>query len=667
MHGSTSFPLTCPQESARASPQMFHKKYDSQQRTVSASTQDALSEHLPPYMMNPLRFSPKLALTLSAICFLYLPTTTAAMDFSTMWILSDVTTHAPQVAVQEPSSWGVFDFLMMLGALALLLYGMQRMSEGFQQAAGKKLRHLMGSMTSNPFKGMLAGLGITTLIQSSSITTVMAVSFVNAGILSLKQAASVLMGANIGTTMTAWIVDTFGFKVNIEPYTLVFIAVAFPLLFARSSKVKGWGTAIMGFAFLFLGLSSLADALPTPGPDSTFVQFFINLSNLPVLGLILSVLLGALLTVVIQSSSVTIALTMTLTVSGVIPFTVAAAMVLGENIGTTITAELAATVGNANAKRTARFHSIFNCLGVTWALIFFPILMKGVVFFTEIIAGGSPLSTETSVYASTGLAVLHTLFNVTNVAIFIGFIPQLIKLVEKTVPIPDEEKEQYHLEYIGSLHELGPDLSILEVKKELAKFGRVTSRMSGFARELMTTDVSKTKHELLERIQKYESITDRVEVEIANFLNQIASQNPSRELAMRFHGMSRVASNLERIGDLFYQVSKILEKKDEEDISFSPLQQQRLIEMFDLIDEALIVMQENQVKNFDDVTIEKAQDLEEQINAKRDAIRREHYENAQENRSDSLEGDLLYNNMFSSLERIGDHIINVTEGVLGKV
>lgn len=569
-------------------------------------------------------------------------------------------------STDEASSWGLFEFFMLLGSLALLLYGMQRMSDGLQQAAGKKLRHLMGSMTSNPIKGMFAGLGITTLIQSSSVTTVMAVSFVNAGILSLQQAASIMLGANIGTTLTAWIVDTFGFKVSIAPYTLIFIALGFPLLFARSSKVKGWGNAILGFSFLFMGLAFLGNVLPTPGPDSAFVQFFLRLSDIPVLGLLVSVALGALLTIVIQSSSATMALTMALAVSGVIPFTVAAAMVLGENIGTTITAEFAASVGNVNAKRTARFHLVFNCLGVLWAIIFFPVLLKAVAFITVSITGGNPLI-DGGPSSSTGLAVLHTLFNVTNVLIFIGFIPHLIKIVERTVPVPKGDGEQYHLEHISTQRELAPELSILEVKKELAKFGRVTARMSGFAHELMVTDSNKTKRELLERIEKYEEITDRVEVEIANFLNRVSSQNASRELAIRFHGMNRVASNLERIGDLFYQISKLLEKKDEQDIEFSPQQQERLIEMFNLIDEAFIVMQENQVKHFDDVTMDKAQELEDRINAKRDEIRREYYENVQENRSARLEGDLLYNNIYHSLERIGDHIINVTEGVLGKV
>lgn len=566
----------------------------------------------------------------------------------------------------DGETWGVFEFLMLLGSLALLLYGMQRMSEGLQQAAGKRLRHLMGSMTSNPFKGMLAGLGITALIQSSSVTTVMAVSFVNAGILSLKQAASVLLGANIGTTLTAWIVDTFGFKVSIAPYTLIFIAFAFPLLFARSSRVKGWGNAIIGFAFLFMGLAFLGNILPTPGPDSGFVQFFLQLSEIPIVGLLTSVALGALLTVVIQSSSATMALTMALAVNGVIPFTVAAAMVLGENIGTTITAELASTVGNVNAKRTARFHTVFNFLGLVWAMLAFPWLLRAVSFITVAITGGDPLQ-DTGLYSSTGLAVLHTLFNVTNVAIFIGFIPKLIKIVERTVPVKEGDDEQYHLEYISTQRDLVPDLSILEVKKELAKFGRLTARMSGFTRELMTTDSRRTKRELLDRIEKYEEITDRVEVEIANFLNRISSQNASTELAIRFHGMNRVASNLERIGDIFYQISKLLEKKDEEDIEFSTQQESRLLEMLTLVDEAFAIMQKNQIEHFDRVTIDEAKDVEDRINAKRDEIRREYYANVQENRSADLEGDLLYNNIYHALERIGDHIINVTEGVLGKV
>lgn len=592
----------------------------------------------------------------------------AAMPVALMGSTATATQAALDAASASDGggSWGIFNLLMLIGSLSLLLFGMQRMSDGLQQAAGKRLRHLMGSITSNPFKGILAGLGVTALVQSSSITTVMVVSFVNAGVLSLKQAASVVLGANIGTTLTAWIVDTFGFKVDIAPYTLIIIAVGFPLLFFRSARVKGWGNAILGFAFLFMGLVFLKDSLPTPSPDSPFIQFFLTLSDLPYLGNILAVLLGAALTVATQSSSASTALTMAFTASGVIPFPIAACMVLGENVGTTITAEIAASVGNIYARRTARFHALFNAIGVTWALLLLPWMLKLVSIITVAISGGDPMLDSNS-YGSTGLAVLHTLFNVTNVLLFVGFIPQLIKLVERLTPLKEGETEQYHLEYIGSSRELVPDLSVLEVKKELAKFGRLTSRMSKFTYELLMTDSRRTRHELLDRIKKYEEITDRVEVEIANFLSEVSSQNVGTELSIRFHGMNRVASNLERIGDIFYQVSKMLEEKEEQDITFSAQQTQRLGEMFALIDEAFEVMKVNQTLSFADVTIDEAADVEARINQKRDDIRREYYENVQENRSDHLEGDLLYNNIYHSLERIGDHIINVTEGVLGKV
>lgn len=597
---------------------------------------------------------------------------TSLAHAATPFVLIGSTSTAAQVAIEAATvsdtggSWGIFNFLMLIGSLSLLLFGMQRMSDGLQQAAGKRLRHLMGSLTSNPVKGVVTGLGITALVQSSSITTVMVVSFVNAGILSLKQAASVVLGANIGTTLTAWIVDTFGFKVDIAPYTLIIIAVGFPLLFFRSSRVKGWGNAILGFAFLFMGLVFLKDALPNPSPDSPFIQFFLTLSNLPYLGNVLAVLLGAALTVVTQSSSASTALTMALTASGVIPFPIAACMILGENVGTTITAEIAASVGNIHARRTARFHALFNAIGVTWALLLLPWMLKLVSVITLAITGGDPM-VDAHGYGSTGLAVMHTLFNVTNVFLFIGFIPQLIKVVERLVPLKEGETEQYHLEYIGSSRELVPDLSVLEVKKELAKFGRLTSRMSKFTYDLLMTDSLRTRGELLDRIKKYEEITDRVEVEIADFLNEVSSQNVGTELSIRFHGMNRVASNLERIGDIFYQISMMLEEKEEQGIKFSAQQTERLREMFALIDEAFEVMKVNQTLNFADVSIDSAADVEDRINQKRDEIRREYYENVQENRSDHLEGDLLYNNIYHSLERIGDHIINVTEGVLGKV
>ncbi|HQB28897.1 MAG TPA: Na/Pi symporter, partial [Paludibacter sp.] len=480
---------------------------------------------------------------------------------------------------QTAKPWGLFNLLTLIGALALFLFGMKIMSDGLQRMAGKNLRNILGTFTSNPLKGLLTGMGITALIQSSSVTTVMTVSFVNAGILSLTQSAGIIIGANIGTTMTAWIVDFFGFKMDIGPYTLIMLAVGLPMLFLKNPKFKGLGNGVIGFALLFMGLGFLKASVPDITHDTPIVQYFVSLGDIPYFSTLIFVAFGALLTVIIQSSSATVALTMTLMATGAIPFEIGAAMVLGENIGTTITAELAATVGNVHAKRAARIHSTFNVTGVIMVLLVFPFFLKLVTFLTETIFGGSPIL-NTAEYGSTGLAVLHTTFNVTNALVQIWFIPYLVKFVEFSVKSRGKKDEQFRLDYINN-PKATPELSILEAKKEIAKFGGLTSLMSSFTRELMLEPSSNKQYELLERIAKYEEITDRVEVEIGRYLNHIASGNLDVQLATRIHGMNSAVNSLERIGDIFYQISKNIEKKNTEGIEFSESQNKKLIEMFD--------------------------------------------------------------------------------------
>jgi len=571
-------------------------------------------------------------------------------------------------SVQEGETakpWGLFNFLTLIGALAMFLFGMKIMSDGLQRMAGKNLRNILGTFTSNPLKGLLTGMGITALIQSSSVTTVMTVSFVNAGILSLTQSAGIIIGANIGTTMTAWIVDFFGFKMDIGPYTLIMLAVGLPMLFLKNPKFKGLGNGVIGFALLFMGLGFLKASVPDITHDTPIVQYFVSLGDIPYFSTLIFVAFGALLTVIIQSSSATVALTMTLMATGAIPFEIGAAMVLGENIGTTITAELAATVGNVHAKRAARIHSTFNVTGVIMVLLVFPFFLKLVTFLTETIFGGSPIL-NTAEYGSTGLAVLHTTFNVTNALVQIWFIPYLVKFVEFSVKSRGKKDEQFRLDYINN-PKATPELSILEAKKEIAKFGGLTSLMSSFTRELMLEPSSNKQYELLERIAKYEEITDRVEVEIGRYLNHIASGNLDVQLATRIHGMNSAVNSLERIGDIFYQISKNIEKKNTEGIEFSESQNKKLIEMFDLIDEAFQVMSQNLQKHSHEVSIHEAIKVEQKINQKRDELRQDHFDTMANNDVEFQIGrSIIYNNIFSLLERIGDHILNVTEGITGK-
>lgn len=570
-------------------------------------------------------------------------------------------------SIKVKDKWGLFELFVLLGSIALFLYGMKTMSDGLQQATGKRLRHVLGSITSNRFKGILTGLGITTLVQSSSVTTIMTVSFVNAGILTLMQAAGVIMGANIGTTVTAWLIDIFGFKVDIGPYTLILLAIGIPLLFFRNPKLKSWANVIIGFAILFLGLGFIKSSVPEVGPESQIVSFFIGVNNIKYFSTIIAVLFGTFLTVIIQSSSATVALTMALMASGIIPFEVGAAMILGENIGTTITAELAASVGNVHAKRAARIHSSFNIFGVILALIFFPFFLDLVIYLTETLFDGNPL-TNTTEYGSTGLAVLHSTFNIANTFIMVWFIPYLVRFATYTVKPKGEKDEQFQLEYIGAGMNMTPELSIQEVKKELAKFGDITSRMSGFATALLSEANKEKQEELIERISKYEEITDNVELEIANYLNKIAGKNVDEMLARRISGMNRIITNLERIGDIYYQLAKLIEKRNEKDIVFSELQNRRLHDLVELVDKAFAEMNKNLNLQVEQVSIQKAQEIEDSINAMRDEVRGEYYQFIlREDSNNQIAGDLIYNNIFNLLERVGDHIINVTEGILGKV
>jgi phosphate:Na+ symporter len=563
-------------------------------------------------------------------------------------------------------SWGLFKFLMLIGALGMFIYGMKVMSEGLQQAAGSKLRNLLGSITSNRFKGVLTGFGITSIVQSSSVTTVMTVSFVNAGLMTLMQSAGVMMGANIGTTITGWLINLFGFKVSISSYALIFIAIGFPFMFFGKTKLKAWASAIIGFALLFMGLSELKDAVPTLSQDSALVQFFINYKDIPVISTLLFVLLGTLVTVVVQSSSAAMALTMTLVAGGVLPFEVAAAMILGENIGTTITAELASMVGNVHAKRSARIHSMFNIIGVSWAVLTFPLLIGAISMFMNHFNLGDPINNPKEA-ANTGLAIFHTGFNLLNVLLLIGFVPQLVRLAERMVKSKGAADEVFHLDYIGTGIMATPELSLLEAKKEIAKFGGLTSKMSNFTRELLNEKNPKKQKLILEKVAKYEDITDRVEVEVANYLNKISEGGLSEETAGRIRGMNSIVNDLERIGDVFYQMSKGIERKDELKIWFTPEQRKNLFALFDLVDEAFVIMVANLKEHHGGVLLDPAQTAERRINEKRDTLRNEYLKNISDDKEHNIQGGLIYNDLFSSLEKVGDHIINVSEAVVGKI
>ena len=556
-------------------------------------------------------------------------------------------------------SWGVFKLLVLIGALGMFIYGMKIMSEGLQQAAGSKLRNMLGSITSNRVKGVLTGFGITSIVQSSSVTTVMTVSFVNAGLLTLRQSAGVMMGANIGTTITAWLIIIFGFKMSLASYALIFIAFGAPMIFFGKGKMKYWGNSIVGFSLLFMGLGALKSAVPAIDPGSSIVVFFTEFKDVWY-GPLMFVLLGTIVTVVIQSSSAAMALTMSLVVAGAIPFEVAAAMILGENIGTTITAELASIIGNVHAKRSARIHSLFNVIGVTWALLLFTFILQAIDYFMD----GDPYNDVNA--AILGLAIFHSAFNTANVLLLLPFANKLVTIAERTVKSKGGTDEEFHLDYIGDGLMLTADLSILEAKKEVAKFGEITSRMSVFAQDLLTEQNSKLKAKLHTKMEKYEEITDRVEIEVATYLAKVSEGEMTEKTSKRVRAMNSIVNDLERIGDIFFQISKTIERKDEKKVYFIPEQRNSLLDMYKLLDKSFDVMVENLSADWDGVSIDKANACENAINKKRDEMRKEHFDNI--NKKDAnMESGMIFSNLFSNCEKVGDHVINVTEAITGLI
>lgn len=572
--------------------------------------------------------------------------------------------YSPKQAATTERAWGIIKFLILMGSLGLFIYGMKVMSDGLQQAAGSKLRNWLRAITSNRLKGIFAGIGITSLVQSSSVTTVMVVSFVNAGLLTLRESIGVLLGANIGTTVTAWLVLLVGFKVSIDSYSLVFIALIFPLLFISKGRSKAISMSVMGFALLFMGLGFLKAAVPELDIDSELVQFFVKYKEPTVFNRVMFVFVGTIITIILQSSSAAMTLTMALVAKGILPFEIASAIILGENIGTTVTATLAATVGNVFSKRAARVHMIFNVVGVFWILLIFPYFLDFVRWLTELFFG-DPWSANDPAMANEGIAILHSAFNVINVLLLVWFVPQLQRLAELTVKSKGGADEEFRLEFIGG-NIVAADISIFEAKKETQKFGEITSRMNGFLKKMLTSKDKREFKKMLERIEKYEVITDRYEIEIADFLSKVSSGNMTDNNSQEVRALNSIANDLERVGDIYYQMSLNIARKQEEKIWFSPEQRDGLLEVCVLIEKAFDKMMQNFELPLEKVDLQGAQEIESRINEKRNELRNFHLQSMQEEEYNMRSG-LIFNDLFSSYERIGDHLINVSEALAGKI
>ena len=560
--------------------------------------------------------------------------------------------------------FGLVQFLLLAGSLGFFIHGMKVMSEGLQRVAGARMRRVLDTMTRDRFRGVFTGFITTVITQYSSVTSVMVVSFTNAGLLTLRQSVPVLMGANIGTTVKILLFAWLGFSsVKLTLVAVGIVGIALPLLFMRGGRTKAFGDLLIGAALLFLGLDLLKEHMPMPSAQA--LSFLDGLSAYGIASDLLFVLIGAALAIVTQSSSVALVLTVLLAEKGIIQYETAAALVIGENIGTTLTANIAALVGNAWAKRAARAHFLIKLVGAAWALVLFQPLLHGIALLTEQVNHTSPFTDSGALKWS--LTYLHIAFNVLNTALLINFIPWIERVTTRMVPSRSAPDEEYRLEYIEDpVMPLTPELSLLEARKEVVKFAQLCHRMMGMVRDLLVEKSAAERTVLLERIAKYEDITDRIEVEVSRFLTKTGSEAADERMSERIRAMISIIGDLERVGDIFFQMSKGLERKSDERLWFSPEQRQNLLEMLKLTDQAFQVMLRNLRAEDDAIALDEAIEVEQRINQQRDQLRRAHLKSV-ETGEGNVKSGLVYNDLFSSCEKVGDHLINVSEALVGMV
>lgn len=556
----------------------------------------------------------------------------------------------------------VFQILTLLGALGMFLYGMTLMSEGLQKVAGSRLRSILSAMTANSFTRILTGTLITAIIQSSSATTVMIVSFVNAGLLSLTQAVGVIMGANIGTTVTSWLISLLGFTADISTLSIPLIGIGFAFMMFKSQKRKNIGEMIIGFAMLFLGLSFLKDSVPDLSSNPEAIAFIQKWTDWGFFSVLIFVLVGTVMTIVLQSSSATVALTLVMASQGWIPFEMAAAMVLGENIGTTITANIAASVGNISAKRAALAHTVFNVFGVIWVLALYKPFLWLVSKIVVGLGGEDPfVSSASLLYA---ISTVHTLFNVLNTCILVWFTPQIVRFVTWALKGHKDEEEVFRLRYIQGGMMSTAELSLEQAEQEVVHFSEIVKKQYRYARQAVNESDDESRFdELFKKLEHYEQITDRIEFEIAKYLSNIKS-DLSQEGTNKLQAMYKIISELESMGDSGFNVGRILQRKNLHSQKFDEATVRKLNHMLDLVDVAIDCMIDNLKEGFHHViNISNAQDAEHDINEYRDNLKEEHLRNIESEESGYLRG-VYYMDLVSECEHVGDFIINVSEALV---
>ena len=561
-----------------------------------------------------------------------------------------------------------FDFFQLIGSLGIFIYGMKVFSDGLQKVAGNRLRGILKGMTTTRFRGVFTGFAATTITQSSSTTTVMVVSFVNAGLLTFLESTGVVMGANIGTTVTAWMVSIFGFKMQITPIAIMLIGIFFPFMFAGKERLRNLAEAMIGFGILFIGLDFIKNAVPNIQNNPEMFMFVDQFTEFGFLSIIIFVFAGTLLTLVTQSSSASTAITLVMLFQGWIDFPIAAAMVLGENIGTTVTANIAAVVGNVYAKRAARFHFVFNVFGVIWMLLLMQPFLMGIdsvmgYFSPE---AGSVFNTTDEMgraNATLALSLFHTTFNVLNVLFLVAFVPRIVTLIERYQKEKKGDDSTYRLQYISSGMMSSPELSISQAHKEIQLFGKLIEKIH-YSFEALLFNKQGKQSKFLKKIKERENITDTIELEVAEYLTKISSTNLTESSTRRIRGMHSIINDLERVADIYYQMSKTFEQMQAEGTDFKEPVLIRLKEMLNLILEDIQLVRNNLKKDYGTVDLDDAIEVEGYIDAYRDELLEFHYSQL-ENKAYSNKAGFIFLDYVNRMEKIGDHLFNVNEAMAG--
>ena len=562
----------------------------------------------------------------------------------------------------------IWIFFKLIGSLALLMYGMKSMSESLQKMAGSQLRHVLQAMTTNRIAGMLTGTFITASVQSSTATTVMTVSFVNAGLLTLAQAISVIMGANIGTTLTAWIMSA-GFSFNITDFVYPDFFIAIILIYSK--KRKSFGDFLFGIAFMFLGLGTLRQTGIDMdlGGNEAVLGFFASFDPDSFITTIVFLLLGSVLTMCVQSSAAIMAITMILCSSGVLPIYQGIALVMGENIGTTVTSNLAALTANTQARRAAFAHMFFNVFGVVWVLcVFRPFIhmVCSLVGYDDTMEKGEPGFMANAAKLSFVLAAFHTMFNITNTAILIWFIPQIEKIVCRVIKPRrnSEEEDDFRLRFISGGLMQTPELSVLEARKEIQSFAERIQRMFSMVRELLVTKDESAFVKLFTRIEKYEGISDNMEIEIAKYLDEVSDAHLSDETKAKIRAMLREISEIESIGDSCYNVARTINRKIKGKEDFTEKQYEHLHQMFELTDDCLSQMNVMLSGRKDNLDVNRSFNIENEINNYRNQLKSQNI-NDVNNHEYTYAIGTMYMDIISECEKLGDYVINVVEARMG--